>query len=89
MALLEFYGTECPHCERMRPLVEQLEKELSVSVTRYEVWHDPDNRDLFKQVDKNFCGGVPFFYNEASNGWICGETDYEKLKAWAKGESVN
>lgn len=88
MALLEFYGTECPHCEKMRPSVEKMEQEAGVRVTRYEVWHDPDNRDLFKQVDQNFCGGVPFFFNEESKEWICGETSYETFKAWAMGKAV-
>ena len=39
-----------------------------------------------KEYDKDYCGGVPFFYNTETNKWICGETDYEELKKWAKGE---
>ncbi len=38
--LKNYYGTECPHCERMMPLIEKLEKELGVTVDKKEVWHD-------------------------------------------------
>lgn len=68
----------------MRPLVEQLEKEINVKVKRYEVWHDSDNAKLMQQYDRDFCGGVPFFYNKRTDEWICGATSYEKLKEWAK-----
>lgn len=84
--LLEFYGIECPHCVRMHALVERLEKELGVHVERYEVWHNNENRKIMQQYDKDLCGGVPFFYNTATDKWICGETDYEELKTWAIGK---
>ena len=84
MALLEFYGTECPHCIRMAPLVEQLEKELGVEVKRFETWHDEKNEKLRQQHDAGqACGGVPFFVNEETGAKICGAVDYEMLKAWA------
>lgn len=86
--LLEFYGTECPHCETMRPLVEKLEKELNVKVEKYEVWHNETNARKLEEYDKNFCGGVPFFYNIKTDKWICGATTYEKLKDWAIEESI-
>lgn len=80
--LLEFYGTECPHCIRMHSLVEKLEKETGKKVTKYEVWHNPENARLMKKYDKN-CGGVPFFYNEKSGMSICGEAPYDLLKEWS------
>ncbi|MBI2604335.1 MAG: thioredoxin family protein [Candidatus Harrisonbacteria bacterium] len=83
--LLEFYGTECPHCVRMQPLVRRLEKELGVRVERYEVWHSDENRKLMAQYDKDFCGGVPFYFNTKTGKWICGETSYDELLAWAGG----
>lgn len=86
MALLEFYGKECPHCVRMMPLVEQLEKELSVKVEKFEVWHNEENANKMMEYDEGFCGGVPFFFNTDSKEWICGGTDYDKLKAWASGK---
>jgi thiol-disulfide isomerase/thioredoxin len=81
--LLEFYGKECPHCVRMKPLVEQLEREEGVKFESYEVWHDAANEQKMKHYDKGLCGGVPFFYNTDTGGYVCGETSYEKLKAFA------
>lgn len=83
--LIEFFGTECPHCIRMMPLVERLEKEEGVTVEKLEVWHNEENRQKMGQFDEGYCGGVPFFINTKTNKWICGEASYEELKAWAKG----
>ena len=84
--LLDFFGTECVHCHEMDPLVERLEQELKVKVERIEVWHNEKNAELLRQLDKGFCGGVPFFYNCKTGKWICGSCSYEKLKAWARGK---
>ncbi len=67
----------------MEPLVEQLEKELNVKVQYLETWHDEENAKLLEQYDQGRCGGVPFFYNTKSSKFICGNCDYETLKAWA------
>ena len=48
-----------------------------------ETWHDEENAKLLEQYDKGRCGGVPFFYNTKSEKFICGNCDYETLKAWA------
>ena len=89
--LIMFSGTECVHCKEMHPLVEKLEKELKVKVVKLEIWHNSNNAKLMKEVDKDkegneFCGGVPFFYNERTGKKICGNVKYEKLKAWAEGK---
>ena len=84
--LLEFYGTECPHCERMHELVMRLEKEEGVKVESLEIWHNKENEKKMMEFDKDFCGGVPFFYNTKSGKWICGEESYEALKDWAMSE---
>ena len=85
MALLEFYGTECPHCIHMHPLIERLEKELGVTVEKLETWHDEANEEKRKEHDKGAaCGGVPFFVNTESGARICGAVPYEMLKAWAE-----
>lgn len=77
-----FTGTECTHCHEMDPLVDRLEKEEGVKVDRLEVWHNAENAKILQQYDKDYCGGIPFFYNTKSNKWICGEASYEDLKAW-------
>lgn len=82
--LMMFYGTECPHCHRMMPLVDRLEREAKISVARLEVWHDEKNYRVMENYDKDHCGGVPFFFNVKTGAWLCGEVPYEKLAAWAK-----
>ena len=86
---LEFYGTECPHCVSMHKLVERLEKEERIKVKALEVWHNEENEKRLLELDKDMCGGVPFFYNMETKKWICGEADYEILKKWAKGEEFS
>ena len=84
--LLEFFGTECPHCVRMHKLVEKLEKEENLKVDALEVWHNKENEKKLEALDKDLCGGVPFFYNTKTDKFICGEADYKELKDWALGK---
>lgn len=56
---LEFYGTECPHCINMHPLVERLEKEEGVKVEKYEVWHNEENAKKMREYAEGKCMGVP------------------------------
>jgi len=84
--LLFFTGRECVHCHEMDPLIERLETETGVEVTRLEVWHNEKNAELLQQLDKDYCGSVPFLYNRKTGKWICGNTTYEKLKEWALGK---
>ena len=86
MALIMFYGTECVHCHAMMPLVKKLEKEEKIKVQLIETWHNATNQRKFEEMDKGECGGVPLFVNTSTGKKICGETSYEKLKAWAKGK---
>jgi len=87
MTLQMFFGDECPHCERMMPLVNQLIEE-GMPVEKLETWHHEENAKKHKNVDKGYCGGVPFFFNTENKQWICGATDEQTLRAWAKGEEV-
>ena len=85
--LIEFYGEECPHCIVMHELVEHLEKEEGVKVEAIEVWHNKENEKKMEEIACfEDCGGVPFFYNTKTKKFVCGQTDYEILKKWAKGE---
>ncbi|MEK6940534.1 MAG: thioredoxin family protein [Nanoarchaeota archaeon] len=81
--LLCFYGTECIHCKKMYPLMEKLEKELKIKITKLETWHNSQNATLLKKLDTIDCGGVPFFFNEKTKEAICGSMSYTKLKKWA------
>ena len=84
--LIEFYGKECPHCLKIAPLVEKLRQDLGFKIEQYEVWHNDANLKKFREYDKAFCGGVPFFVNTDTGKSICGETTYENLEKLAKGE---
>lgn len=63
--------------------MERLEDEEGVKVARLEVWHNEANAQRMREYDKGQCGGVPFFFNTRTGKWICGSTDYERLKKWA------
>lgn len=84
--LIDFYGQECPHCVKMNPLVDKLEKEEGIKVERVETWHNEENVKKYEQYEKGRCGGVPFFINTDTDKFICGEAGYEDLKKLAKGE---
>ena len=70
----------------MEALVGRLEKEEGVKTEKYEVWHDEANEKKMRECDKGFCGGVPFFFNEKTSKWLCGEASYEELRDWALGK---
>ncbi|MDY6788485.1 MAG: hypothetical protein SVV03_00835 [Candidatus Nanohaloarchaea archaeon] len=88
MTLYFFYGKECPHCQSMEPLVENLEDE-GFEVEWLETWHDEENAEKKEELDDGKCGGVPFFYNTESDQWICGETSFMELEKWAEGEKIS
>ena len=81
-----FYGTECPHCERMYELLAKLKKEKGIEVEMIEVWHNKENEKRLIDIDKDRCGGVPFLYNTKTDKFICGEVEYNELIAWAEGK---
>jgi thiol-disulfide isomerase/thioredoxin len=83
MALIEYFGTECPHCRTMAPLVDKLEQETGLKVERRETWHDKENESKRAADDNGFCGGVPFFVNTGNGRKLCGAVPYETLKSWA------
>ncbi len=84
--LLFFTGSECVHCNEMKPLVEKLKREESINLKEIEVWHNAANARFMESIDKGFCGGVPFFVNTKTGKKICGAVDYEALKKWATGK---
>lgn len=88
--LYDFYGTECEHCKDMDPLVERLEKEERVKLTRLEVWHNAENQKILEELDNGKdnpkCGAIPFFFNTKTKKAICGTTNYETFKKWALGK---
>ncbi len=86
MALLEFYGEECPHCIKMFEVSKKLAAETGLAFERNEVWHHPENEKKMEPLDHGRCGGVPFFINTDTDKFICGEASYEELKNLAEGK---
>lgn len=72
----------------MEPLLQRLESETGLTFRRFEVWYNLDNLKLLQTLDQhNACGGVPYFYNKKTRGWICGATTYANFKAFATGRA--
>ena len=89
MTLYMFYGEECPHCEKMMLVVEEVESERAVEIEQLEVWHDKENAEKMQGIEEfEECGGVPFFYNTETEQWICGEASNQELADWAAGEQA-
>jgi len=90
--LLEFYGSGCPHCESMKPVVEEVEKELKVAFSKLEVWSNEENQKVMQRYSEpieDACGGmlgVPCFYNTKTKKALCGEVEKKQLAEFAKGK---
>lgn len=88
MSLLMFTGTECPHCEIMRPLAARLTYETGIALEERDTWKKQSDYRLLENyqtaVGDPDCDGIPFFYNTDTGAFLCGEVSYKELKAWAK-----
>ncbi len=83
--LVFYYGDGCGFTKRAEPSVNCVEAALGKRLKRLEVWHNSENRASYKSVGGEAnCGGVPFFYNGLTKAVICGVTDCESMKKWAK-----
>ena len=89
--LLMFVGTECPHCDAMRPLVAKLSFETGVQISERDVWKSEPDARLLENYQEEIaktdpeCQGIPFFYNTTTGDYLCGEVSYRQLKKWALG----
>ncbi len=84
MALQEYYGETCPHCNAMKPIVAKAEEKFGVEFEKYEVWENEENAKMMEEVDDGKCGGVPFFYSTTTKEFICGSTDEETFLKWVE-----
>jgi hypothetical protein len=84
--LVFFYGEQCGYTKRAEPHVNCLEAFIGKRLNRLEVWNNKDNQTTYKESggEKN-CGGVPYFYNKITKAVVCGVSDCEAMKNWAKG----
>ena len=78
-----FYGKECPHCDKMLRLLKEFETETGKKINKFEVWHDKENMKTMEAIDRDECGGVPYFFNQTTNKNICGEATMDEIKEWA------
>jgi thiol-disulfide isomerase/thioredoxin len=87
--LLFFYGTDCPHCEAMRPLIAKLAFETGIILDERDVWVSQADYRIYEnyqnqvRVNDPDCLGLPFFYNTTTKAYLCGEVNYRTLKKWA------
>ncbi|MDB4984477.1 MAG: hypothetical protein JWM20_656 [Patescibacteria group bacterium] len=87
--LLFFTGTECPHCDVMRPLVAKLAYETAIILDERDVWKSESDYRLMENYQNSVqktdpqCDGLPFFYDPKSKEYLCGEVNYKTLKDWA------
>lgn len=87
--LLFFMGTDCPHCEIMKRLIDRLNHEFQISVTIHNVWENENSYRLLENFTKNKpCEGVPVFVNTQTGIVLCGEISYKQLQSWAMGGNV-
>ncbi|WP_298009046.1 MULTISPECIES: thioredoxin family protein [Anaerolinea] len=46
-----FWGDGCPHCAKMKPFLDELEKRYpDLEVRRFEVWHNDENLKKFQKM---------------------------------------
>jgi len=83
-----FYGRECPECDRAIERLERLEEEEGIKVSKYEVWHDSNNQSKMMKYAEERCIGVPFLFNKETKQYICGESNYERIKRLAEGKEI-
>lgn len=89
--IIEFYGETCPHCISMRPVVSELEKEMSIRVQKLEVWNNESNHAVMEKYSDKIseaCGGyaaVPSFINTKTGQALCGAHDKTDLKILFEG----
>lgn len=73
-----FYATWCPHCQRMLPIVNQLENNKDLTLLRYDI-DDENNRGLIEYYQVQ---AVPLMmiYKEGEQLWRWnGEISEEEL----------
>lgn len=88
MSILFFYGTDCPHCESMQPLLVKASYETGVIFDEREVWGNQSNYRLFENYQESIkkndpeCDGIPLLYCVETEDYLCGEVNYKTLKQW-------
>jgi len=70
----------------MEKIVSEIEKDLGVTVQRFDILKDRFARNLYEKIDEiEFVGDIPLLYHRESRQSIYGTDDKVRVKAWAKG----
>ena len=82
---VEFYGEGCPHCNKMVPIVAQVENDTGVQFEKMEIWYNDTNKAFYRNYQDYItrdCGflGVPTFLSLKTNRSICGEKSADELE---------
>ena len=89
MEKIFFYGTDCPHCDAMKPLIAKLAFETGIVLDERDVWKSQSHFRVYENYQNDVakedpeCVGLPFFYDTKTKEYLCCEVSYRKLKAWA------
>lgn len=72
--------------DEMEKIVSEIEKDLGVTVQRFDIMRDRFARNLYEKIDEiEFVGDIPLLYHRESRQSIYGTDDKTRVKAWAKG----
>jgi len=73
-------------CDEMEKVVSEIEKDLGVTVQRFDILRDRFARNLYEKIDEiEFVGDIPLLYHRESRQSIYGTDDKARVRAWAKG----
>lgn len=76
-ALVEFFATWCPHCQRMQPLVDELAQSGEIPVYQVDVDQSPDLATVYApQAYPTFV----LFVQGKPQGSLVGEQSLERLQ---------
>ncbi len=83
-----FWGKGCPHCDKQKEFLEELEKKYSdIEIIDYEVWSNQENLNLFKKAGEKLnanISGVPFTVigENYLSGWLDEKTSGAKIEEY-------
>lgn len=83
-----FYGKGCPHCEKLREFVNELDEEYgdSLRVHEFEIYYDSENVEILSEVIEELkisVGGVPLIIvgDESVPGFTSSETTGREIRS--------
>ena len=83
---IEFYGSECPYCKDIAPIVMQVENEMGMQFYKLDLMNNTSNQQLFLTYNSSFqrdCNGsmvIPTFVSLKTRKALCGVVDKETLE---------